>query len=156
MNISYETAISSLLKNTYHIEEESFKAAYPKELDKIGKQDSEVIVLINSSLQEKDKQFLEKVLQAVNIPLDQVLIIFISDNRPSYTQLANEFPFKKLIAFGLSPLNLKLKFTNKHYQLFLFQNKKLLFAEDISILSTDVSKKKLLWAGLQKMFELKS
>lgn len=156
MNISHETAISSLYKDTYHIEEESFKTAYPKELDKIGKQDSEIIVLINSSLQEKDKQFLEKVLQAVSIPLDQVLIVSMPYSKPSYTQLANKFPFKKLIAFGLSPLDLKLKFTNKHYQLFLFQNKKLLFAEDISILSTDVSKKKLLWAGLQKMFELKS
>lgn len=98
-----------------------------------------LIVLCNEATHE-DLAFLNKILDAVKLAPEDYHVGIKSPN-PAFVA-------DKLLYFGMHAQS----GVHSMYELFKKDNQKILSADPLNILQHDVSRKKLLWAALQKMF----
>jgi len=112
------------------------------------------VIMLEEATSAANRDFLEKVLQAAQLNLaNDTLLAEIPAGEPR--QIAPDLQEKKpthLLIFGISPAQLGLSIEIKPYQPTPFYGCIWLFADNLSILASDVTKKKQLWAALQQMF----
>lgn len=99
--------------------------------------------------------FLEKILGAVNLDMDDIALINIPAGKSCrFVQLKNELEFNSLIAFGVMPERLSLSINYKKYHGFNFLETNILIADSLMELMPDKKNKALLWNELKKMFDI--
>ncbi|MFN0173607.1 MAG: hypothetical protein ACKVU0_03075 [Saprospiraceae bacterium] len=101
-----------------------------------------------------NRDFLSKILLAANLNLEQdALLAEIPANeaRSLASELKERKP-KQVLVFGLSPTQLGLSFEVQAYQPLAFYGSTWLFADHLSALESDKSKKTQLWSALKQMF----
>jgi len=106
-----------------------------------------VLVLVNHSISEEDKNNLTKVLQAVNLGDDQVNIV----DGSKFTNLkelasTTEYHSKVILLFGVGFWNKDL------YQIQKQDQKTILPADDLKTIFSDRDRKMKLWNALKKIF----
>ncbi|MBK6993891.1 MAG: hypothetical protein KA138_02560 [Saprospiraceae bacterium] len=115
----------------------------------------EVMVLaLNEPNAKTNREFLAKVLLAANLNLEQdALLAEIPANEPrSLAPDLNQRQPKQVLVFGLSPIQLGLSFEVQAYQPMPFYGSIWLFADSLSALESDKTKKTQLWSALKQMF----
>ena len=123
-------------EDIYRIQEKSIK-----EEDELSSQKSVLIVLDSI---ESENTFLEKILTAVALNLNEVEIVSPnSDKDPNH--------YQKVILFTTGVWSM-LKPHNK-YHISEFGNTQFLYADPLSMIGPDVTLKKKLWGHLKILFQ---
>ncbi|MCU0445027.1 MAG: hypothetical protein MUE85_08915 [Microscillaceae bacterium] len=115
-----------------------------------------VVIFYEEATQEylkpQDEVFLEKILQAVNVPLLKTRLINLKFPEPEDTfQKLIEIPSEKIISFGANLQHLNLN-TSEQYQLKYVGDLTCLYADSLAEISESKEKKKQLWDALKAMF----
>ncbi|MFK7904990.1 MAG: hypothetical protein AB8B69_07695 [Chitinophagales bacterium] len=116
-----------------------------------------IVVVVNyenHAFPKSELDFLEKILKAAKVNMNEVAMIYAKSQPHSFKVLQEHIPCNKLIVFGIKAPELELNIRLGLYQLITFRNCQLLFADDLTSISKDVKRKTYLWRNLQKMFEL--
>lgn len=124
----------------------------------------EVLLLVEEPnhefLSPDDQAFLEKILPAVSLTTDDVVLINgdrLSHHRSegfTTDQLLAPFPYRTCLILGNAPdYGLPTTHTEK-YVVQEAAGRQYLFADALSAIAGDVEKKGLLWNGLQQLFRL--
>lgn len=101
-----------------------------------------------------NRDFLTKVLAAANLNLaqDALFAEIPSNESRALAPDLNAFKPKQVLVFGLSPAQLGLTFEMQTYQPCAFYGSTWLFADQLSALEPDKSKKTQLWSALKQIF----
>lgn len=127
-----------------------------EEIKFIGGNKKNVFILLNGNnteiINDKEKTFLLKVLQAVNCSLEDVAIVSYGNTLNEET-IKDQFKPSVFISFGLelNLINKALKITK--YQPSNQNGVNFLLADPLSAIESDVEKKKLLWKAIQILFK---
>ncbi len=113
-----------------------------------------LVLAIQEANVAANRDFLAKVLLAANLNLNQdALLAEIPVNQPrSLTPDLKERQPKQVLVFGLAPAQLGLSFEVQAYQPLTFYGCTWLFADRLSALEPDKTKKTQLWSALKQMF----
>lgn len=133
----------------------------PTELDAIATKTGAfaqkvMVVLLESDLQ-KARPFLEKMMGAAKLNLDQdaLLIQFNTLQRANIAaEIKNKAP-EQVLVFGIPPEMLCLNIEAKKYQPLFFLNTQWVFADNLATLEPDKNLKTALWTAMQVVFKLK-
>ena len=101
-----------------------------------------------------NRAFLAKVLAAANLTMSQDALfaeIPAGEARSLAPDLKERQP-KQILVFGLHPTQLGLSFEVQPYQILSFYGYTWLFADKLSVLEPDKTKKGQLWTALKQMF----
>lgn len=98
--------------------------------------------------------FLKKVLSAAQLDLERdTLFAEIPENEPvDMAACLRIKPAANVLVFGLAPAQLGLHVEARPFQPFSFYGTTWLFADALSVLEPDKTKKGLLWTALKSMF----
>ncbi len=122
----------------------------------IGSNSKGIIVFSaeNQPLSEDLFNFLKKVLEAVQIQLEEeALFIFTTPEKNySFVRISREKDIRVLISFGLPAKNLGLHWSVNLYEPLSRNGCLFLFAERLSLIQNDRERKLKLWKALQKVF----
>lgn len=122
-----------------------------------GNIEAELIVFYNSAegefLNEKQKEFLMKMLGAVKHNLENTLIV--SDKEKiSFEQFVKKGTVKKMMFFGSAPKGVGLNLNIKRYKIYNFQEIELLFIDQIHLIQEDSKRKSALWNLMKTLFNI--
>ena len=130
-------------KETLYFIKEDFTTV--PELEFEGGNLKKVLVVYQSEWSVADKELIVKILAAVKLTLNDVVLLQMdkqkTGNLESYIEF---FESKFVLAFGLKASNL--------YQIEKEENQAFLYADSVPVLSQDNTKKRDLWQALKKMF----
>ncbi|MEN7549195.1 hypothetical protein AAG747_14825 [Rapidithrix thailandica] len=142
----------------YIIQESEATSATPAEvpLTYIGENQKHYLVITNVAsgnfFQSDEYALLIKILGAVGLQLPDCIIINLADN-PSFQHLQpliERFQPVQIFAFGISP-----SFTDGQDHPFYtsqrYHNSKVMYADSLSTLKSDVHKKRALWSALKDL-----
>lgn len=109
------------------------------------------VLLIINNISTEERAFLEKVLSAVKLTMDDCALLLLSQNSSEQHQpIMQNFDCKTIIKLGGENISFLQKLTN--YKINFVDDKKVLQTDELSSIMKDVSKKKLLWECLQQLF----
>ncbi|HYH57182.1 MAG TPA: hypothetical protein VD772_11250 [Anseongella sp.] len=116
-----------------------------------------VLVLVSYPGEEylpaAEKAYLEKVLGAVNLNLEDIALLnYARYADRKYAELKAFFAFAGLLLFGVAPQQLQIPGPVLPYHLGLVENVKILAADSPEVFRPDPAKKKQLWAELKRIF----
>lgn len=114
-----------------------------------------ILVVIAAEPEAPDtRPFLTKILAAANLHLQQdALLAEIPEGAPvALLSILKAKQPTHVLVFGLQPEALGLALQTSLYQPFHFYNTSFLFAEKLSLLEPDKTRKGQLWRALQAMF----
>lgn len=113
----------------------------------------DTIILVNE-LSDSDKQFLVQILTAISVTLDDVVLLNKKvTSLKKISHLKQIYQPKQIIIFGLSCMDVGLNFRWPPYHVLHFSKIHLLLSENFATIKDNKAKKKLLWAGLKKIFQ---
>ena len=121
----------------------------------LGLNKKKLLILTSHEDAEDDnaKTQLKAILAAIKFDMaDDCAVLPFKQNESIAFQKLPLTTFDHLISFGISPKQIGLQINHYNYTSLKILNKSLLFADSISSISNDVSKKKQLWAALQSIF----
>lgn len=123
----------------------------------LGENKRFTLVLVNypeeEYMPEAEKAYLEKVLSAVKLTLDDIALLnYARYSDRKYTDLKDFFAFTTLLLFGVAPGLLHIPGPVLPYHLGLVEGVKILAADSTEVFRPDNGKKKPLWSELQKTF----
>ena len=98
--------------------------------------------------------FLNKMLQALGLVMADVVLVNVESHLPvALASLRRELAATQIVAFGRNLLDVTVRNTQIYEPVqFAAQNLSYLAAAEIEMIEYDVSLKKRLWPGLQRMF----
>jgi len=121
----------------------------------LGENRKELLILVTADDAKDDNAIkqLKAILSAIKYELEQDCAILAIEAEES-------IPFQKLpldktkqiISFGIPAMKMGLQIKEQKYNQLKILSIDLLFADSISAISTDVTKKKQLWNALQSLF----
>lgn len=117
-----------------------------------------VLILVSEpkakSLNATDADFLEKILKAVHLSMEEVDFINIDalDKQSNFKDMLSAKTVHHFISFGVALKRLSLEILLVPYQIKPIEGINFLYADPLAALQTDVNKKKALWLCLKKMF----
>lgn len=126
------TALSLTLDQPIYIIPDTSKPELKKTIS------SELVILV-AQLNDKEKEFLSKILAAVGLSENSVII------NHNLTVQFSDLSTNKILSFGGQPAEIT-------YQLEEKSGKVVLSVDEIGKIMNDVSLKKKLWTALQRMF----
>ena len=104
-------------------------------------------------LDEQQSNFLSAIIKACKLKDNDFNIITNVDGLfGDYTELASRFSAKKIILFGVGPVEIKLPMHFPPYQLQSFEKTTYLSSPSLEELEADKAQKLNLWHCLQKLF----
>lgn len=111
------------------------------------------LTIICSTLNENSRDFLSKVMQAVNIDLvkDATLITNLAPNT-TFSTLTKEMQSDTFILFDKTPEEMGLYIHCSPYQVISLCGKQLLFGDNLDTIQNTPLQKKALWKALQQLF----
>ncbi len=108
---------------------------------------------------EEDKDLLDgllkKILSAIKIDMSNDVCLVKKTESPTRLNILSaikDLEIKKVLCFGLQPLDLTLNISASFYKPLQVGAHTFLFADSLSILDTDPARKKALWNNLQQIF----
>jgi hypothetical protein len=105
-------------------------------------------------LNEKLHQFLANILKAVNIDIENVLLVNVS--KPiNAAKVCSTFNLNKAILFGIHLDEVSMQIQINNYQSINLNKISYLFAESLDEIESDKAKKVELWNALKLFFEIK-
>jgi len=113
-----------------------------------------MVLVLEEPNASSNRDFLSKVLAAANLNLPQDALLAeipAQESRALATDLKALGP-KQVLVFGLTPAQLGLSFEIQAYQPLNFYGHTWLFAEKLSTLEPDKTKKTQLWTALKQIF----
>lgn len=124
----------------------------PDPVSFLGENQKYVLILVNSPndkfINDSEKAFLMKIVESgLRFSLDDIAIANCSNYSPE--QIMDEINAKFLITFGIDNIT-----NHELYQIFQWNGKSTLLAEDLKSIEADVSKKTKLWKALKLMFNI--
>ena len=117
----------------------------------------QLVLLFDASekMQAAEHKLLEKILGALGLDLEKVPIINLNEMYTPYREICKKIRPEKIIAFGITALQLQLNVSGDKYKILELGGSKLLFSHGLSDIMNDKDKKKLLWGALQQLFDIK-
>ncbi len=104
---------------------------------------------------ETVKVFLEKILKAVNLSLDQVELINNETlKHTSFIEIAKEKTFQRILSFGVPLVKLNLSIMLLPYQNKQIEGVWFLLVEKLVVIENDIAHKRQLWGCLQELFKV--
>lgn len=151
-----------LNESVYIVDEpEPLESTEPElpEIQYKGQNKQKILIMVYDEkeefLSEKDEAFLLKVLQAVQLTINDIALVNcqnLEDPANNFTAL-NNISYKTLISFGEIPEALPFSKYLVKYQLNTDeQNRVYLQADALKDIARDRTKKQLLWKNLQEIF----
>lgn len=113
-----------------------------------------VLALAEPDFAAANRAFLEKVLTAAHVDLRKDVLlaeILASELRSIASDIREKQP-EQILVFGITPAQLGLSVLMRPYQTFDFYGCSWLFADPLSAIEADRSKKTQLWAALKQIF----
>lgn len=112
------------------------------------------LLILADEATEANKVFLEKILNAVKLSLENVELItrFELMDRP-FTEISKNKSYQRIISFGMPLSKINLEIMLMPYENKLIEGIWFLMAEKLVVVENDVAHKRKLWACLQEMFK---
>lgn len=111
-----------------------------------------IIVVCQDNYGDAESELLNKMMKAIHYDLTEDVSLIKVDSKASIS-LSNLVPsWKDLILFGVNPNDVGIHVQYKLYQILSMEGKRVITADNLTIISGDASKKQLVWALFQKMF----
>lgn len=121
----------------------------------LGNNQKNILILVNDSQNEvsteQGRELLRKLVNAIALTgKDFALVNYSNYSTATYTDFADFFACKLVLAFGVNPKQLGLAEQALH-QLNQVGEAKLVFTKNLHDLDSDQTSKKILWTSLQKL-----
>ncbi len=125
----------------------------------LGKNEKNILLIVQDEnavfLPDNDLNFLIDILKACKFSLsDTALINFHQNKEINYQSLLDKFHPEFILLFGIEPKELDFPLQFPHFQVQQYNNQTYFSAPSLNKFESDTDLKKLLWAGLQKLFSL--
>lgn len=135
------------------------KEPTPAQITLEGANKQKTIVIVNDKSQgvikESNKAFLEKILSAAKLNLDDIAICNNSVQPITIGDVSKQSPTERVILFGPGAFEVGVKDAQiPKYELKINNGVSILCCDNLELIQTDQNKKKALWLGLQRMFQL--
>jgi hypothetical protein len=123
----------------------------------LGDNEKNILILVNDTenlhLNEKDLSFLTGILTACKLNLADVALCNLQQNEfNALDDLLNFFKPERIIAFDVSPVQLKTKISSEKYAPLLYNKMYFLFGNRLETISNNLEEKKILWGALKIIF----
>ncbi|MCK5701969.1 MAG: hypothetical protein KAI29_12485 [Cyclobacteriaceae bacterium] len=116
-----------------------------------GSNEKGILILVNDLdndfLNQKEMDFLMTIIEG-GLKLTKIDFALVNIAKYPYSQVLDELHYNYIVSFD------ETQKSNPRYQVIVKDNKKMLFAENLSAIEADREKKKLLWKALKAMFDL--
>ncbi len=101
-------------------------------------------------------ELLTKMMSAVqkDIHKDVQLIHLKNNTHIALSTYLKKIDAAKVFLFGISPKYVCLNYEIKKYEIFEFYNSKILWVDDLKILSNNINLKKNLWIKMKEIFQI--
>lgn len=114
-----------------------------------------VVKTTNGQLSEKETLLLQNVCKAIQVPFEEVWLLHLGFSPVQhFVHLQRFFQPTHLLGFGIQTTDIGLPFNLGWYQLLPFAGVQILLSDPLSIIDTQLDKKKRLWGGLRPAFQL--
>ncbi|WP_044173655.1 hypothetical protein [Flectobacillus major] len=111
------------------------------------------VLVIVQHINEEELAFLTKILNAVNLQINQVDLLDLSKiGNASLKALLTEKSVNQLLTFGVSLFKINLEIPLTPYQTREIQGVKLLYSDALGEIKDDLNCKKALWAAMKILF----
>lgn len=114
------------------------------------------LFVLANSIEEEEKVFLYKIMQAVNKKPDEDFVLISTKTKvdvPMFKEIESSVAQQGvLLVFGEKPAELGLHVNTKPYQVVHFRSWQILFAHSLSEISANTTYKKQLWGQLKQLF----
>ncbi len=121
-----------------------------------GKNNQNVLVAIDvyPALKKDEQEFLEKLLMACELTMDDIALVNIRDWEMPMSGIINQLTIKKCIFFGILSLSIDFPIGDKAETVIIYDDKYFIRTSPLSVLQKDPAKKKTLWHALKNMFKV--
>ena len=125
----------------------------------LGANKKNILILVNEAgkmiLEKKDQNFLEGVLKACNLKIDDTCVLNIFNRTDiDYSTLVKKFEPEKVLLFGVEPMEIGLPLVFPHNQIQQHAAQLYVWFPPLKTIAAEKSHKQALWATLQKLFNL--
>ncbi len=111
------------------------------------------LLLLANDISVAEKVFLEKVLNAVNLSLDEIEIFTKKDLQKSdFKTFATGKTYQRIISFGLPYSQIGISKMFVPYEITIIKNIQFLMTELLPVVVNDLAHKRIFWACLKQMF----
>lgn len=111
------------------------------------------VLILTTAISADEKQFLEKIIGAVGLKLDQVdLVEYNKFGSVDYQEVISKKVTSKFISFGVGFSKLGWSLLLVPYQIKSIDGVEFLLADSLQNIAINQNLKKSLWLSLQKMF----
>lgn len=112
-------------------------------------------VIVCKALSENDRELLGKILGALSVTENEVLIVDAAgEGANNFSDIKRQTGVNKYIVFGMLPLEIGLNIKPLMYQPVNMLGVSILFADGLPELAKDPQKKKALWLALKDIFAI--
>lgn len=95
---------------------------------------------------------LSSICKACNLTMDDIALVNYISPAPDFSNLKNQFKFKYLLSFGVTPSDLSFPGDFKNFQIVNFKGAQCIFAPSLNDFLNNKSYKASLWKGMQQLF----
>ncbi len=124
----------------------------------LGKNEKQIAVIVNKQgfayLPENELTLLLEIMQACKNTMQDIAIVNIDGKTITHEFIDEAVGYEKMLLFGVATAQLNLPMQIPNYQVQSYGGKTYIASPDLSMLDANRDEKKLLWAGLKKMFGL--
>ncbi len=106
-------------------------------------------VILNHEDYENQKDLLHKILESIEIKIEDILLCKCIDNNQYHLQKTLPNSIKSIFVFGINPALLSLNASFRAYHVYQTENYNILFNHSLNKLAENRDYKKALWAVLQ-------
>jgi len=127
-----------------------------KAIQSLGNFHRAVLILVDYPdfpiISDDDLAFTQKWMKPVNLSMDDVAIVNLTNSNTSYSEIDNLLLPKIILAFGMSSRIFDLPLQFPDYQVQHFKEQTFLCTSSLSDIAMDETLKKKFWGCLKKLF----
>jgi hypothetical protein len=121
----------------------------------LGKNNKNILIIAPNHedvMNNSNQSFLIKILNSIGLQLEDVIIIN-PKKEAKFSFYDTSFSPSKIILFGVKPFEIDIKNVDiPTYEIKDFENKPVLYIDDLKTIQGDLPKKKALWMNLKQLF----
>jgi len=125
------------------------------QLKSIGENQKKILIISNHSIDDtssNEHQLLINMLKAVKLDLNDVKLFEYSE-KVIFKKLISLYEAEICLFFGIIPKDINLNIIGQYYRILPFHNRKIVFAEELSIINDKKESKEAIWKNLKKLFQ---
>jgi hypothetical protein len=148
-------ALKFIFNETLFRQEKSTVQTIETDIKFLGKNEKKILIISHSHeqiLDDANKVFLIKILNSIGLQLDDIVIIN-PKKEAKFSFYTTTFTPEKIILFGVKPFEIDIQSIDiPTYEIKDFDNKPILYIDDLKTIQGDIAKKKALWTNLKQLF----